>query len=89
VVDACELEPTGDTELAAVKVRESEAARARSLDGAVTFDSCPLDGPDELAELCAGFGITSQDACFVLEGAMAGSGCLLGSISDGDLEVVP
>jgi hypothetical protein len=34
VVDACELEPTGDMEFAAVKVRESEAARARSLDGA-------------------------------------------------------
>ena len=34
VVDACRLEPTGDTELAAVNVRESEAARARSLDGA-------------------------------------------------------
>ena len=34
VVDACKLEPTGDTELAAVSVRESEAARARSLDGA-------------------------------------------------------
>jgi hypothetical protein len=34
MVDACTLEPTGDTELAAVNVRESEAARARSLDGA-------------------------------------------------------
>jgi len=34
VVDACKLELTDDAELAAVKVRESEAARARSLDGA-------------------------------------------------------
>ena len=25
----------------------------------VTFDSCPPDGPDELAEACAGFGMTS------------------------------
>jgi hypothetical protein len=25
----------------------------------VTFDSCPPDGPDELAEACAGFGTTS------------------------------
>jgi len=55
----------------------------------VTFDSWAAAGPDELAEVCAGFGITSQDACFVLEGAVAGSVCLLGSISDGDLEVVP
>jgi hypothetical protein len=55
----------------------------------VTFDSCPPDGPDELAEVWAGFGITSQDACFVLEGVVAGSVCLLGSTSDGDLEVVP
>ena len=34
MVDACKLEPTGDTELATVNVRKSEAARARSLDGA-------------------------------------------------------
>ena len=34
VIDACKLELTGDPELAAVNVRESEAARARSLDGA-------------------------------------------------------
>jgi hypothetical protein len=34
VVDACKLELTDDAELAAVNVRESEAARARSLDGA-------------------------------------------------------
>jgi hypothetical protein len=55
----------------------------------LTFDSCPPDGPDELAEVCAAFGITSQDACFVLEGAVEGSVCLLGSTSDGDLEAVP
>ena len=34
VIDACKLELTGDPEVAAVNVRESEAARARSLDGA-------------------------------------------------------
>jgi hypothetical protein len=34
VIDACKLEPTGDAELAVVNVRESEAARARNLDGA-------------------------------------------------------
>lgn len=34
VVDASKLEPTGDAELAVVNVRESEAARARNLDGA-------------------------------------------------------
>jgi hypothetical protein len=34
VIDAGKLEPTGDAELAVVNVRESEAARARSLDGA-------------------------------------------------------
>jgi hypothetical protein len=51
--------------------------------------NCPPDGPDELAEVCGGFGMTNQDACFVLEGAMAGSVCLLGSTSDGDLELVP
>ena len=53
------------------------------------FDSCPPDGPGEVAEGCADFGITSQDACFVLVGVIAGSVCLLGSISDEDLEVVP
>lgn len=84
MVDACKLEP----ELAAVNVRESEAARARSLDGTLTFDSCPPDA-DELPEVCAAFGITSQDACFVLEGAVVGSVCLLGSTSDGGLEDVP
>lgn len=88
MVDACKLEPTGDTELPAVNVRESEAARARSLDGALTFDSCPPDA-NELAEALAVFGITSQDACFVLEGAVVGSVCLFGSTSDGDLELVP
>jgi len=57
----------------------------------VTFSSCPPVGPEELAEVFTGFGITSQDACFVLEGegAVVGSVCLLGGTSDGCLEVVP
>ena len=55
----------------------------------VTLDSCPPTDPDGLAEVCAGFGITSQDACFVLEAAVTGSVCLLGGISDGDFGVVP
>jgi len=89
-LDASKLEPTADTALAAVSVRESDAARARSLDGAVNLVSCPLACPGELAAgVCAGFGITSQDACFVLEVAGTGSVCRLPSPSDEYLEVVP
>jgi hypothetical protein len=55
----------------------------------VALDSCPLADPDGLAEVWAGFGITSQEACFVLEAAVTGSVSLLPGISDGDFEVVP
>ena len=51
--------------------------------------SCPLAGPGELAEdVCAVFGITSHDACLVLEADVVGSVCLLPSPSDEGLEVV-
>jgi hypothetical protein len=52
----------------------------------MALDSCP---PDGLAELCAGFGITSQEACFVLEAAVTGSVSLLAGMSEGNFEVVP
>jgi len=84
-VDAVKLEPPAETALAAVSVRESDAARARSLVGAVNFWSCPLGCPDELAEgVCAAFGMTSHDACFVLEAAGTGSVCFLPTPSDED-----
>lgn len=52
------------------------------------FVSCPPACPGGLTEeVCVAFGITSQDACFVLEVAGTGSVCLLPSTSDGDLEV--
>ena len=55
----------------------------------MNFVSCPLAGPGELAEdVCAVFGITSHDACLVLEADVVGSVCLLPSPSDEGLEVV-
>ena len=55
----------------------------------MTFDSSLPTGPDDLADVCAGFGITSQDTCLVLDGAVTGSICLLASVSDGDFDVIP
>lgn len=56
----------------------------------MNFVSCPLACPGELAEgVCAVFGITSHDACLVLEADVVGSVCLLPRPSDDGLEAVP
>jgi hypothetical protein len=67
------------------------SSQHRERDGQLTevLDSCPLAGPGGLAEACAGFGITSQEACFVLEAGVTGSVSLLAGNSVGDFEVVP
>jgi hypothetical protein len=69
--EAGKLAPIGDD--AAPGIRESEAARALSLDGTVTFKSWTPGGL--IGDVCAAFGTTSQDACFVLDAAVPGSGC--------------
>jgi len=86
VEEAGKLAPPIDDPAAAVAVsiRESDAARALSLDGAVTFESWTVAFPAGLiGDVCAAFGTTSHDACFVLDTAVPESGCFPPGVSDG------
>lgn len=87
--EADKLAPTDDGEEAVVlSIRESEAARALSLDGTVTFKSWALACPAGLTgDVCAGFGTTSQDACFVLDAGVPGSSCFPPDVSGGGFKV--
>lgn len=81
------LAPIDDPAVAAVSIRESEAARALSLVGAATLESWALACPTGLiGDVCAAFGTTSHDACFVLFvlfPAVPDSGCFLPGVSGG------
>ncbi|KAH9984801.1 hypothetical protein BJV77DRAFT_965925 [Russula vinacea] len=46
-----------------------------------------IEEASDVIDAC--FGITSQDTCLVLDGAVTGSICLLASVSDGDFDVIP
>ena len=50
----------------------------------MTFESWTLACPGGLiGDVCAAFGTTSQDACFVLDPAVPGSGCFPPGVSEG------
>jgi len=69
------LAPIDEPAVDAVGIRESEAARALSLDGTTAFESWTVIG--------AALGTTSHEACFVLDTAVPGSGCFPPGVSEG------
>jgi len=78
------LAPIDDPAAVALSIRESEAERALSLEGAATLESWALACPEGLiGDVGAAFGTTSHDACFVLFPAVPGSGCFPPGVSGG------